>query len=152
MYAHAQPWPNFIFDRFSPQQACVQGHWMAQMKQTNLIYLVLCVWCSAVTGDLIPIPLSTIGEMQPTRNPWNDHGRLPQNLWYLHLHLGHLAFSFYPKRLTISTFVMQYNTIGTIQCSVQWWPEGGGWLCSVEVDSEQVSLEYPHGNSPISVI
>ena len=35
------------------------------------------------------------------------------------------------------------NTIqcNTIQYSVQWWPEGGGWLCSVEVDSEQVSLE-----------
>ena len=34
--------------------------------------------------------------------------------------------------------IIQYNTI---QYSVQWWPEGGGWLCSVEVDSEQVSLE-----------
>ena len=38
---------------------------------------------------------------------------------------------------------IQYNTIqyNTIQYSVQWWPEGGGWLCSVELDSEQVSLE-----------
>ena len=34
--------------------------------------------------------------------------------------------------------IIQYNTT---QYSVQWWPEGGGWLCSVEVDSEQVSLE-----------
>ena len=36
-----------------------------------------------------------------------------------------------------------YNTIqyNTIQYSVQWWPEGGGWLCSGEVDSAQVSLE-----------
>ena len=34
--------------------------------------------------------------------------------------------------------IIQYNTI---QYNVQWWPEGGGWLCRVEVDSEQVSLE-----------
>ena len=34
--------------------------------------------------------------------------------------------------------IIQYNTI---QYYVQWWPEGGGWLCRVEVDSEQGSLE-----------
>ena len=34
--------------------------------------------------------------------------------------------------------VKYYNTI---QYSVQWWSEAGRWLCRVEVDSEQVSLE-----------
>ena len=44
---------------------------------------------------------------------------------------------------TIQYNTIQYNTIqyNTIQYSVQWWPEGGGWLCRVEVDSEQVRLE-----------
>ena len=44
--------------------------------------------------------------------------------------------------------IIQYNTTqhnttqhNTIQYSVQWWPEGGGRLGRVEVDSEQVSLE-----------
>ena len=40
--------------------------------------------------------------------------------------------------------VKYYNTI---QYSVQWWPEGGGWLCRVEVDSEQVSLKSFSENS-----
>ena len=33
---------------------------------------------------------------------------------------------------------IQYNTI---QYSVQWWSEEERWLCRVEVNSEQVSLE-----------
>ncbi|CAL8383953.1 unnamed protein product [Arctogadus glacialis] len=34
-----------------------------------------------------------------------------------------------------------HNTTQHNTNSVQWWPEGGGWLFRVEVDSEQVSLE-----------
>ncbi|CAL8325294.1 unnamed protein product [Arctogadus glacialis] len=34
--------------------------------------------------------------------------------------------------------IIHYNTI---QYNVQWWPEGGGWPCRVEVDSEQLLLK-----------